>query len=496
MNRQIRRLGAALIAAFVVLFVQLNVVQVLRADDYRNNPANTRQVQRDFNRDRGYIVTADDRIAAETVVLAPDEVVDSRFDRERRYPLGALMAPVTGYVSYLFGATGVEQAYNDWLVGDTFGQQLAGWRDLFVDRSPVGDVRLSVDAGLQQVAVDALGDRAGAVVVVDPRTGAVLALWANPSFDPGVLATSDLAASQQAWEALNAEPGKPLLSKAYQERYFPGSTFKVVTSAAGLRQGTVTATSPVYPVESAWVPPLTERPITNFGGSACGGDLVQILIVSCNTAFARMGVETVGPAGMVDGAEAFGFNDAVDIDLPEPAGSLFPTEFTRDLPKLAQASIGQNDVLATPLQMALVAAAVGNGGVMMAPTVVSEVTDRNGSVVRTTEPRVWRTPLEPAVNQVLRDAMVAVVNRGTASVLATPGVEVGGKTGTAQLGTDPPRQHTWMIAFAGPPGEAHLALAVVVLDQTGDDATGSSVAGPVARAVLDSALALPPRPGR
>jgi penicillin-binding protein A len=495
-NRQIRRLGVVLIAAYVVLFAQMNLVQVFRADDYLDNPANTRQVQRAYNRDRGFIVSADDQLVAETVVLTADEAPDDRFTRERRYPLGDLMAPVTGYFSFEYGATGVENTYNDELEGSTFGQQVSGWRDAFVDRSPVGDVRLSVDAGLQQVAADALGDRQGSVVVVDPRTGEVLALWSTPSYDPNTLSTTNLEAARLARTALLADPGNPLLNNSYQENYFPGSTFKVVTAAAGLRQGSVTATAPVYPVEREWVPPQTTRPITNFDGAACGGALVEILRVSCNTAFSRMGVETVGPDDMISAAEAFGFNDAVPIDLPAPAESLFPTEFTEDLPRLAQASIGQNDVLATPLQMAMVAGAIGNGGTMMAPTVVREVTDRSGRVVQRTQPRVWRTPLQPAANQVLRDAMVTVVERGTASTLATSGVQVGGKTGTAQLGTEPPRQHTWIIAFAGPPGEAHVALSVVVLNQTGGGATGSSVAGPVARSVLDAALALPPRPGR
>jgi penicillin-binding protein A len=495
-NRQIRRLGVVLIAAYVVLFAQLNLVQVLRADDYLDNPANTRQVQRAYNRDRGFIVSADDQVVAETVVLSSDEAPDDRFTRERRYPLGDLMAPLTGYFSFEFGATGVESTYNDELEGSTFGQQLSGWRDVFVDRSPVGDVRLSVDAGLQRVAAEALGNRDGSVVVIDPRTGQVLALWSSPSFDPNTLSTTNLDDARQARAALLADAGNPLLNHSYQENYFPGSTFKVVTAASGLRQDKVAAASPVYPVETQWVPPQTTRPITNFDNSSCGGALVEILRVSCNTAFSRMGVETVGPEDMITGAEAFGFNAAVPIDLPDPAESVFPTLFTQDLPRLAQASIGQNDVLATPLQMALVAGAIGNGGRMMAPTVVREVTDRSGRVVQRTSPRVWLTPLAPASNQILRDAMVTVVERGTASVLTTDGVQVGGKTGTAQLGTDPPRQHTWIMAFAGPPGEAHVALAVVVLNQTGGGATGSSIAGPVARTVLDAALALPPRQGR
>jgi penicillin-binding protein A len=494
-NRQVRRLGAALIAVYLVLFVQLNLVQVFRADEYLDNPANTRRVQREFNRERGLIVTADDEVAAETVPAGEEVAARSTFTRQRRYPLGPLLAPVTGYISYDHGATGVEAAYDDELLGTTLGQQLAGWRDLFVEQSNLGDVRLSVHASLQRVAAEALGGRAGSVVVLDPRTGEVLALWSAPTIDPNLLADPDLAASAAAWTNYVAAPGNPLLSHAYQERYFPGSTFKVVTVASGLRTGTVTPEAPVYPVESAWTPPLTEVPITNFGGASCGGTMVLLLRVSCNTGIARMAVETVGASGMVDAAEAFGFNDRIPFDLPGSVESRFPTDFERDAPRLAQVAIGQNDVVATPLQMALISAAIGNGGRMMSPTTVDRVTDRAGRTVRTTEAKLWRTPLDASQAATLRAAMVDVATRGTATILATPGVEVGAKTGTAQL--DGQRQHTWITAFAGPAGQpAELALAVVVLDQTGADATGSSVAGPIARRVLDAALALPARSGR
>jgi penicillin-binding protein A len=495
MNRQVRRLGAALIAIYLVLFVQLNLVQVFRADAYLDNPANTRRVQREFNRDRGLIVTADDEIAAQTVAVDDELGARTNFTRQRRYPLGELLAPVTGFISYDHGATGVEAAYDDELLGTTLGQQLAGWRDLFVEQSTVGDVRLSVHASLQRVAASALGDRAGSVVVLDPRTGELLALWSTPTFDPNRLADPDLAASAQAWNDYVSAPGNPLLSHAYQERYFPGSTFKLVTVASGLRTGTVTPESPVYPVEAAWTPPLTEVPITNFGGAACGGTMVALLRVSCNTGIARMAVETVGADGMVDAAEAFGFNASVPLDLPGATQSRFPTDFERDAPRLAQASIGQNDVVATPLQMALISAAVGNEGRMMSPTTLDRVTDRAGRTLRRTEARVWRTPLDERQAAILRSAMVEVATRGTATILATPGVEVGAKTGTAQL--DDARQHTWITAFAGPAGQpAEIALAVVVLNQSGADATGSSIAGPIARRVLDAALALPPRSGR
>lgn len=484
MNRQIRRLGFVLIICYVVLFAQLNIVQVFRADEYNEHPANTRAVQREFNRDRGLIITADDVVVAESV-----EVEGETFDRERRYPEGELFGHITGYFSFLFGSSGVERSYGPELAGDTFGQQLRGWRDLFVDRSNVGDVHLTLRHDLQTLARQALGDREGAIVALDPQDGDVLAMWSNPSYDPNPLASVDLPASQQAWDGLREAPGNPMLARSFQDRFFPGSTFKVVTAGAGIGEDVVDVDDPNYPTETSWTPPLTNLAIGNFGGSSCGGTLIEVMRVSCNTAFARMGVETIGPEGMVTGAESWGFNDSPPLDLPEVAESAFPTDFTQDLPRLAQASIGQNDVLATPLQMALVAAAVANGGEMVTPHVVSEVTDRSGDAVTEIEPGTWLNPLDPGQNSELRDSMLAVVDDGTATMLQTSGLEVGAKTGTAQLGTDPPRQHAWMIAFAGPPGDPQVALAVVALDQTGD-ATGGAIAGPIAREMLDGIVEL------
>ncbi|MCC5952293.1 MAG: penicillin-binding protein 2 [Acidimicrobiia bacterium] len=487
MNRSIRRLGLVIVVCYLALFAQLNWVQIYNADELNAHPANNRQIQREFNRPRGAIVTADAQVIAESV-----PVEGAAFDWERRYPHPELFAHTTGWFAFNLGSFGLERTYSAELAGDTFDQQIRNLRDILVAGDNVGDLHLSLRMDLQEVARDALGDREGSVVALDPRTGELLAFWSYPSYDPNLLSTLDLAAADAAWVDLNSAPGNPLRANQYRENYFPGSTFKVVTAGAGLAAGTVTVEEPAYPVERSWTPPMTTFPISNFGGSQCGGTLVPIMAVSCNTAFARMGVETVGPELMISGSEAWGFNDAPPIDLPEPGRSEFPTEFEQDLPRLAQASIGQNDVRATPLQMALVAGAVANDGRMMVPTVVSEIRDRRASVVQRTEPQVWHRPLAPDAAAQLRASMVAVVESGTATSLATPGVEVGAKTGTAQLGTDPPRSHTWMIAFAGPPGDPQVALAVVVLNQPGDvaGATGGAVAGPVARQVMDAALAV------
>lgn len=499
MNRQIRRLAVALALCFVALFAQLNRVQVFQAAALNENPDNTRTILRDYSAPRGTISTR------EGLVVARSVEVDTPLIREREYPEGELFAQITGFFSLHFGTDGVERAYNDELAGQTPEQQFGSLSDLFVERDRTGDVVLSVRADVQRAAREALGDRPGSVVALDPRTGAVLALWSWPSYDPNRVSDPDLEEASEARALYLLDERDPLLGRAYQERYFPGSTFKIVTAAAGLQSGIVTASEPSYPVRNAYTPPLTTRPIRQAGGSVCGGTLVDIIRVSCNPAFAEMGAEDLGPAIMIDGAEAFGFNDAPPIDLPAPAESVFPTDFGvaldppgsdepgtifEDTPGLAQAAIGLNDVASTPLQMALVAAAVANGGDVPTPHVVHEVRDADGELLRAPRNEVWRDALDPGSAAVLRTAMLETVASGTAQRLAIPGFEVGGKTGTAQFSTDPPLAHAWIIGFAGPPGgAAEVAVAVVVLAQDGvTEQSGGRVAAPVARAVLEAAL--------
>ena len=486
MSNQIAKLGVGLLLCFLVLFVQLNRVTVFGAQELKDNPTNNRSILRDFDAPRGTIVTAD-----EVVVARSDATPEgARFDFARTYPEGDLFAHTVGYFSLNLGATGVEDTYNAELAGRTLDLTFRNFDDLFVDRDRVGDVRLSLRADAQRQARDQLGERRGSVVAIDPRSGELLALWSWPSFDPNAIATQDFGAANAAYELLQADERDPLLSKAYRERFFPGSTFKIVTAGAGLASESVTAEQPSYPVASEYTPPQTTRPLRNFGGSTCGGSLFDILRVSCNTAFAQMAID-LGPAQMVETAEAFGFNAAPPIDLPAPARSVFPTDFDQNLPALAQAGIGQNDVSATPLQMAMAAAAVANEGRVMTPRVVAEIVDDDNTVVDDPEPTQWRQAVSAEHADVLRRAMVEVVERGTARNLAIPGFEVGGKTGTAQLGTDPPRSHAWIVGFAGPPGQApSVAVAVIVEGQPGaSEQTGGQVAAPIARAVMETVLA-------
>ena len=498
MSKQIKILGIVIMGCYVALFVKLNQVQVLDADRYNSRSDNTRSLQRDFNQPRGDIITADGTIAA----TSDERRAALRY--QRRYPDGELFASVTGYYSFALGSDGVERTYNEQLAGRTASLKLNKLSGFFSETSSEGDVVLTVRKDVQEVARQTLGDRRGSVVALDPRTGAVLAMWSSPSFDPNLLSDNDADLALNVKRLYESSPQKPLLPKTYRERYFPGSTFKVVTAAAGLTSGAVTPTAPDYPVVTSYTPPLTSRPISNFGGKPCGGTLFVVLAKSCNTSFAQMAAENLGPDPMINAAEAAGFNDVPPLDLPRPAQSVYPTDFGsvvrspegqapvyEDSAKLAQTAIGQNDVRATPLQMALVAAGVGNGGRIMTPHVMSEIKARDGDVVERFKTSPWKDSMTPEVATTLRQAMVGVVQDGTAAVMAIPGVEVGAKTGTAQLGTSPPRSHGWMIAFGGPPGEpAHVAVAVIVEDLDGaSESTGSTSAGPVAKAVLQAALA-------
>ncbi|MGH9184025.1 MAG: peptidoglycan D,D-transpeptidase FtsI family protein [Acidimicrobiales bacterium] len=482
MNSQIRRLTVAMLALFGALFVQLNLVQVLRAEQYRENPANRRQILRDFNRPRGQIVAADGTVLARSVQS------EGPLELQREYPEGALFGHITGYLSFAFGAEGVERTYNDTLVGREIAGSIDDLADLLVEKSRSGDVTLTIPTSVQRAARDALGDRRGSVVALDPRDGAVLALWSFPSYDPNGISTNDPEAAKAARDALLADPAQPLLPRAYRETFFPGSTFKVVTAAAGLASGTVTPERPSFPSTSQYLPPLTTRPIRNFGGGTCGGALFAVLRVSCNTAFAQMGVEIGAPA-LVGQAESFGFNDQPPLDLPAVETSPIADvgSFEQNTPVLAQTAIGQNAVRTTPLQLALVAAGIANGGTVMAPHVMSELSDDQGALVRRFEPTPWTEAMSGDDAATLRDAMVGVVESGTATRLAVPGVPTAGKTGTAQLGNG--LSHAWILGFA-PADTPRVAVAVIVEGQPGaSEQTGGRVAAPIGQAVLAAALA-------
>ena len=508
MNRRIRRVGAVLGVLCLVLFAQLNRVQFLGAERLVEHPVNTRGLIRDFARQRGSITTADGVVVALSV---PSDEPGAVGDYLRSYPQGDLYAHIVGYQALVAASVGLERAFNDELAGHTAGLQFGSLGDLvdiFDERDTSASLRLTVRHDMQQAARRALGERRGSMVLISPASGAVVAMWTSPSFDPSRLASPDTAAADAAYHAYLDDEADPLLAKAYRETFFPGSTFKLVTAAAGLQTGRIGAADPVFEPSAQYQPLPSGSPIENYAGGVCGGDLVEILAVSCNTAFAEMGAEWVGPEALVRTAEAFGFNSALGIDLPGAAASRFPTDYGErladsddaahrdvgvysDSARLAQAAIGQNDVAATPLQMAMVAAAIANDGRLMTPHVVDRLTRADGSLYRMTEPEVRRIAVSPASAAVLQAAMAETVLAGTARGLQVSGLTVGAKTGTAQLAAGSPQAHAWVVGFAGRSAERpELAFAVLVeADESAPGQSGAATAVPIARELLQAFFA-------
>ncbi len=485
MNRQIRVFGIVMIVLFSALFVQLNYLQVFGAEKLNNHPVNSRAVVRDFSRPRGAIQTSDGVLIAESVDT------DNAFKRLRRYPEAKLFAHLTGFFSFTYGADGVERTYNDALTGRE-SQELSIDRlgELLLEKDQTADVTLTVSKALQEIATRELGDRKGAVVALDPRNGAILAMVDYPTYDPNILAGHDQEKVREAWDALNDDPDRPLLPRSYRERYFPGSSFKVVTAATALDTGTASVTAPVYPNLTQLPLPQSTEPLRNFGGGSCGGPLPEALRVSCNTSFAQLGLD-LGAEKLSAGASAFGFNKVPPIDLPFGVASLFPdaSAFRNDKPALAKSAIGQQDVAATPLQMALVAAGIANGGVVMTPHVMGEVRNAQAEVIGKYQPKAWVQAVPADVARATKDMMVGVVAAGSGTRAQIPGVQVAGKTGTAQTGNN--TSHTWFVAFA-PADAPRVAVAVMLENQpSGNEFTGGALAAPIAKTVMEAVLATP-----
>ena len=290
MNRSIRHLAAGLIACYVALFVMMNYWQVGRTDELAAQPENTRALIREFNRPRGPIVSADGVVVARSV---PAEGVSS-VDFVRQYPTGDLFANVTGYHTFGLGSTQLEREKSSVLTGSTTRQQLLALPGLVAGQTDTsGSVQLTMRHDLQQVAKFLLGEREGSIVVLDPRTGAVLAMWSYPTFDPNLVADPDYDSAFEVLSELQADPEDPLLANAYMQRYMPGSTYKILTTGIALEEGIVTPET-VFETETEYTPPQTTRPVGNYRGTACGGDFVEVFARSCNTPFARMADE-LGP---------------------------------------------------------------------------------------------------------------------------------------------------------------------------------------------------------
>ncbi|MFL6094678.1 MAG: peptidoglycan D,D-transpeptidase FtsI family protein [Blastococcus sp.] len=472
MNAPLRRVAISVLVLFTLLIVNVNYIQVVRSDDLRKDPSNTRQLTKEYDRERGSIVVAGNEIAL-------SKRTDDRLTYLRRYPGAELYAPVTGYYSLTYGKTGIEEAENDLLSGSDPRLVFRRIADLFTGRDPAGgNVELTLDPAVQKAAMEGLKGVTGAVVALDPKTGAILGLASTPSFDPNQLSSHDPAAIRAYKEQLSRDQ---TTNQAIDQRYSPGSVFKVVVSAAALSTGKYTPQTPI-PAPDVLTLPGTNTTLKNFGGESCNGGadqpLIDALTISCNTAFAQLGID-LGEQRIRDTAAAFGINDErFDMPLQVEASTLGDIENDA---QLGTSSIGQQDVQLTPMQAAMIAAAVANKGKLMKPYLVSQVQAPDLTVIDKTDPEEKSQAVSPEVAAQLTEMMTSVVNNGTGRRARIDGVQVAGKTGTAEnAGED----HSWFIGFA-PADNPKIAVAVFIKN---GGATGGDISAPIARQVIQAYL--------
>jgi len=475
MNRSIRRTALAVLVMFTALLVNSNIVQVGEAKSLKADPRNVRVLYSEYSHRRGAIL-------AGTHAVALSRRVHDAFKYLRVYPGGPMYAPLTGYYSIDIGASGVEQAENGVLAGTSDKLFVHRLSDYFTGRTPQGgSVTLTVNARAQQVAFNALAGKRGAVVALNPQTGAVLALASSPSYDPSPLASHNSQDIERAWKGLLRRNDAPLLDRAISQTYPPGSTFKVITAAAALSSGRFQPSSLLDAPNQLSLPQTTHK-LQNFQGEQCGGGgritLTQALTVSCNTAFGGLGLR-LGAARIKQQAEAFGFGRSLSIPMPV-AHSVFPGSIPP--PQVAFSAIGQFSDAVTPLQMAMVAAGVANNGVVMKPFVVAKTSAPDLSTLSVTRPQQFSRAVSPPVAGELRAMMENVVRSGTGQAAQIPGITVAGKTGTAENVPGQPT-HAWFIGFA-PANNPQVAVAVIVEHGGVGGQTAAPIAQQVMRAVL------------
>ena len=480
MIRQINRVTAVIVLLLLALILNLSYIQVFKAGELRNQSGNQRVILTEYSRERGPILLGSESIAE-------SKPTSDALKYLREYGDGSTYAAITGFYSVVYGATGIELEANDVLAGNDSRFFVDRLQQLFASREPKGGaIRLTIDPDAQNAAMKALNGRTGAVVAIDPSTGAILALASSPSFDPNLLSSHDAQEIQDTYEELNQDPNQPMVNRPIAMTLPPGSTFKLVTAAAALESGKYFADSEL-PGPTQINLPGTDVQLGNWNGKACGAEdvttLRSALEISCNTAFAWLGME-LGADAIGEQAQKFGFESEFDIPMTA-AISRFPTELNK--PQTAMSAIGQFDVRATALQMAMVGAGIANDGVVMKPYLISQVLGPDLTVLQNTNPSAFGRAMSVENSKILRDMMVGVVTKGTASKARIPGIDVGGKTGTAENAPGEPA-HAWFVGLA-PSNQSKVAVAVVL--QNGGGATevsGNALAAPIAAAVMRAVL--------
>lgn len=482
MNRELKRVSVVVLVMFFALFGSTTIIQVFQTDALRLDARNTRALYDSYDTERGPIL-------AGSTVIAQSVPTGDEYVFQREYPQGALYAPVTGFFNTSQGSAGIEQYMNDYLSGTSNSQFLDSINRIVTGQAPKGAaVEVTIDPVVQQAAFDALGDREGAVVAIEPSTGRILAMVSTPTYDPNVLASHDAKGVISAYQALEDDPLDPLANRATSgDMNPPGSTFKIVVAAAAIASGKYTPES-TFANPASMTLPGSDATVYNWTRSTCGpGEtvtLAEAIRQSCNIPMAELGME-LGDDALRDMAEKFGFNS--EMALPTPTGvSVYPKDL--DDAQTGLTSFGQWEVRTTPLQMALVSAGIANKGKVMQPTLVDRVTGRNLEVLKSFEPEVMSQALTEEQCVPLTEMMVNGVAVGQSNGATIEGVDVAGKTGTAQNGDDEPYS-LWFTGFA-PASNPEVAVAVVVENDgnLGHHSSGNIVAAPIAKKVIEAVL--------
>jgi peptidoglycan glycosyltransferase len=486
-NKPIRTISIFCLLLFVALMVNATWLQYWKAESYDNDARNRRVIEAAYSRERGAILVGGEAIAE-------SEPSGDKYDFLRTYAEPFKYSHVTGYFSF-YDQTGIERSQNEVLSGDDDALFVNKLVDLLSNKSGKGgNVVLTLDRDAQDAAYAGLeglpGDVQASVVAIEPATGKILAMASLPTFDPNRLASHDFTAVQTDYDRLQAEPDEPLLNRSIQTSLPPGSTFKIVTAAAAIQSGKYDADSDVPGGPTYQLPQTSgsSGEIDNEGRD-CGSDEIpfsQAMENSCNTTFARLGVE-LGADALREQAEAFGFNEHYLDDIAPQAISDFPTGANE--PQAGQSAIGQFEVRSTPLQMAMVAAGIANQGSVMKPYLVDSIQSAELETLRQTEPEELNEAISSETADQVTRLMVSTVENGTASPGGISGVQVAGKTGTAQSGIPEVPPYAWFVSFA-PAQDPEVAVAVVIqkADIPRGEIAGGTYGGPIAKAVMEAVI--------
>ena len=481
MNKPLRRVSVFCLALILALMGWATWLQAAKASDYKDDPKNPRVAIGKYSAPLGNILV-DGR------PVTGSAATPSSLKYKRTYKDGPLYAPVTGFTSQIFGSNQLESLNGDLLDGSD--SRLQSPADALTHRrAKGGDVATTIDSKVQKAGYEALGDKTGAAVAMDPATGRILGMVSTPSYDPAKFSGSG-SADQKAWKAMSDNAGKPELNRALRQPLPPGSTFKLVVAAAALEDGLYSSVDEPTKSPDPYTLPHTRTKLTNENASApCkNADIRTALQYSCNTVFAKMAAD-LGQKKVAAQAEKFGFNDD-KVDTPVRAGkSVYPTDM--DDAQTALSGIGQFNDQATPLQMAMVSAAIAHGGELKSPQLVDKLTDGGGNTVQQNTPKTYGRAMSARTAEQLRSAMGTVVDKGTGSGAKIGGLTVGGKTGTAQHGVDNSgTPYAWFVSYAEDSEGRQVAVAVMVEDghAARNEISGNGLAAPIARSMMKAAL--------